>query len=276
MPKSTGWAALSTAVCLSWTVCCGIAVAQEKHVTSNDDWRTLPLISDGEIADGWTFTGYGEFRVVDGALRSVPDERGLGLLFYDKETFGDCRIRVVFRTEKVESNSGVYIRIGDGIQTAKPPLPAERNPDGSLTAAGEKALVASSEQSLGPWYAVHHGYEVQICDSADPAHGTGALYSLAETKPSPPKPGEWRTMIITLDGDKIAIELGDGPSRTRTMVRAASRAETSAGRLYRPADPRSRRRRRLQRRQRAEAVSAESVLQNQSPPAAAGEAGRRR
>jgi hypothetical protein len=27
--------------------------------------------------------------------------------------------------------------------------------------------------------AVHHGYEVQICDNAEPYHRTGAIYSLA-------------------------------------------------------------------------------------------------
>lgn len=185
----------------------GSAFAQEKDVTAKDSWRSIPLVNDGKVADGWTFTGYGKFDVVDGALRAAPDARGLGLLFYDKEKFGNCRIRVVFRTEKPESNAGVYVRIDDGIRTAKQPVPAERKPDGSLTDAGEKALEESSAKHLGPWYAVHHGYEVQICDSADPSHGTGAIYSLARTKPSPPKPGVWRTMVITLDGDQMAVDL---------------------------------------------------------------------
>lgn len=191
----------------------GLVTSGETTVTRNAAWRSLPLIENDKIADGWTFTGFGEFQVVDGALRAAPDARGLGLLFYEKEKFGDCRIRVVFRTEKHESNSGVYIRIDDGLRTAKQPLPAERDASGSLTNAGEKAMIASSEKSLGPWYAVHHGYEVQICDSADPSHGTGAIYSLAPTKPSPSKPGQWRTMIITLDGDRISVEL-DGQTVT--------------------------------------------------------------
>ena len=54
---------------------------------------------------------------------------------------------------------------------------------------------------------------MQICDSADPSHGTGAIYSLARTKPSPPEPGVWRTMIITLDGENVAVEL-DGEKVT--------------------------------------------------------------
>lgn len=193
--------------------CPGAAFSQENAVTATETWRSLPLVEDGKIASGWTFTGFGEFEVVDDFLRAAPDERGLGLLYYDKEKFGDCRIRVVFRTEKPESNSGVYLRIDDGLLTAKQALPAERNPDGSLTEAGEKALVTSSEQALGPWYAVHHGFEVQICDSADPSHGTGAIYSLARTKPLPPKPGQWRTMVVTLAGDQVTVEM-DGETVT--------------------------------------------------------------
>ena len=78
----------------------GSAFAQEKDVSAKNSWRSLPLVEDGKVADGWTFTGYGRFDVVDGALRAAPDARGLGLLYYDKEKFGDCRIRVVFRTER--------------------------------------------------------------------------------------------------------------------------------------------------------------------------------
>ena len=38
----------------------------------------------------------------------------------------------------------------------------------------------SSEQQVGAWYAVHHGFEVQIQDSGDERHRTGSIYSLAQ------------------------------------------------------------------------------------------------
>jgi len=178
------------------------------------DWRPLPLIENGKIAPGWKHTGFGGFTVIDGGLRSDGDPRGLGLLFWEKEKFGDCQIKVVYRSDEPLDNSGVYLRIDDGLLDAPEPAPAERGPDGSLTPAGEKAMKDASAKSAGPWYAVHHGYEVQICDAPDPFHTTGAIYSLAKAEPYPKKaPADWKTMIITLDGDLITVE-SDGKKLT--------------------------------------------------------------
>ena len=68
-------------------------------------------------------------------------------------------------------------------------------------------MQASGEREEGPWFAVHHGYEVQIADGGDPAHGTGAIYSLARSSGVAKKAGEWRTMIITLAGERISVDL---------------------------------------------------------------------
>jgi len=54
---------------------------------------------------------------------------------------------------------------------------------------------------------VHRGYEVQIAGSGDSLHGTGSIYSLASTSGASRKPGEWQTMIITLAGNKIFVDL---------------------------------------------------------------------
>jgi hypothetical protein len=99
----------------------------------------------------------------------------MGLLWYTRETLGDCTIRVVYRTTSERSNSGVFIRIG-----GKP---------------------------KDEWYAVHHGYEVQICDGADPFHRTGAVYSLSKATASPAKVGQWNTMEITLQGPRVIVTL---------------------------------------------------------------------
>jgi len=68
-------------------------------------------------------------------------------------------------------------------------------------------MKASAEREEGPWFAVHRGYEVQIADGGDPSHGTGSIYSLAPRSGASTKPGEWRTMIITLTGEKISVDL---------------------------------------------------------------------
>jgi hypothetical protein len=198
---------MATAVC-----CCAVSSALAQEDRANGDWRPLPLIENGKIADDWTFVGYGDFKVADSAIETVPDARGLGLLVYKAEKFGDCRIKVVYRCERPKSNSGVYFRIDDGIINAAKPAPAERTQDGKLTPQGEANMKAASEKEQGPWYAVHHGFEVQICDVADEFHRTGAVYSLAEAKAAPQSsPGSWKTMIITLKGDAIDVSIDGKP-----------------------------------------------------------------
>jgi 3-keto-disaccharide hydrolase len=130
-------------------------------------WR--PLL-DGTSLDGWEHIGPGKMVVDNGAIRT---EGGMGLLWYTREKFGNCVIRVVYKTMDKQSNAGVFIRIAD-----KP---------------------------KDPWYAVHHGFEVQICDSEDEYHRTGAIYSLSKSTSLPSKVGEWNTMEITLKGDRITV-----------------------------------------------------------------------
>jgi len=67
---------------------------------------------------------------------------------------------------------------------------------------------ASAEREEGPWFPAHRGYEVQISDGGDSFHRTGAIYSLAPSSAVSKKaPGEWKTMLITLAGDQIFVDL---------------------------------------------------------------------
>jgi len=110
--------------------------------------------------------GPGRFLVENGVMKT---EGGMGLLYYTREKFGNCTIRVVFKTASKNANSGVFIRLPE------PP------PD--------------------PWYAVHNGYEVQIDAGGDDWHSTGAIYSMAKVITRNQKPmGQWNTMDIILDG----------------------------------------------------------------------------
>ncbi|MEN3332091.1 MAG: hypothetical protein V7641_1456 [Blastocatellia bacterium] len=135
-----------------------------------DGWRQL---FNGRDLDNWQHVGPGKFVVENGELRT---ESGMGLLWYTREQFGNCRIRVVFKTTSAASNSGVFVRIAD--------------------------------RPKDEWFAVHHGYEVQICDSQDEYHRTGAIYSLSKSTSLASKPpGEWNVMEITLNGPRIFISL---------------------------------------------------------------------
>jgi hypothetical protein len=131
---------------------------------------------DGKSLDGWDHVGPGRFVIENGQLRT---EGGMGLLWYSREKLGDCVIRVVYKTGTPRSNSGVYIRIAD-----KP---------------------------SDPWYAVHHGFEVQIADGGRPARGTGSVYTFAEAKAQPGKPQEWNTLEITLKGHRVSTAINGTP-----------------------------------------------------------------
>lgn len=129
------------------------------------------VLFDGKSLDGWEHTGPGSFVLEDGAAKT---QGGMGLLWYTKEKFANCVIHLEYKAESAKSNSGVFIRIAD--------VPKD------------------------PWYAVHHGYEIQIQDDSDRYHRTGAVYSLWPAKhvASEP-PGEWNEMDIALRGQRIQV-----------------------------------------------------------------------
>lgn len=191
--------------------------AVEKDAQPDPSWRTLPLVSEGAIDSCWKHLWGGGFSVMkDGSLRTDCSDAGMGLLLFTKERFGDCQIRVVYRSDDAKSNAGVYVRIDDGIlERAGDPLPLrERDSKGKLTKETLERIERSSEGEREAWYPVHHGYEVQICDTGDEYHRTGAVYSLAPAAPAPEKtPAEWKTMIITLKGNLILVDV-DGKRLT--------------------------------------------------------------
>jgi hypothetical protein len=138
-------------------------------------WRPL---FDGRSLDGWEHVGPGRFVVEDGVLRT---EGGMGLLWYAREKLGDCVIRVVYKKASERANSGVYIRI--------------------------------AEKPKDPWYAVHHGFEIQIMDYGRPERRTGSIYtfSKASSQAQPARADDWNTLEITLKGNRVATALNGVP-----------------------------------------------------------------
>lgn len=185
---------------------------------SASDWRPLPLIENNRVAPAWQHVGFGRMIVEGDTLRTEPDARGLGLLVYTKEAFGDCQIRIVYRPEEPNDNAGVHIRMDHGIldQIGRNDLiGVTRGPNNSLSETEAKKMATASESENGGWYAIHHGFEVQIMDSGDALHRTGSIYSYAPADELPPAPADgWRTMIITLRGTEVVVEL-DGQTVTR-------------------------------------------------------------
>ncbi len=201
---------------IRWMIAWGMAIscfstaAHGEESQAEPAWRPLPLIAGGKVAEGWCHVGWGGFVVEEDTLRTECDPKGLGLLVYQKERFGNCQLRVVFKSKEAKSNAGVFVRIDDGIlqQVNQPGAAFDRGANGKISTASAKLMMASADREEGPWFAVHRGYEVQIMDASDPFHRTGALYSFAASSAKVNKPpGEWKTMIITLAGNRILVDL---------------------------------------------------------------------
>jgi Domain of Unknown Function (DUF1080) len=142
-----------------------MAVAQGKGQAG---WQEL---FDGHSLQGWKHVGPGSFEVKDGMLVSSG---GMGLLYWSGGPVSRCELRVVYRMQHENDNSGVFIRI--------PQEPTE------------------------PWMPVHKGFEVQIDNKADEYHRTGTLYSFTKAMSSPGKPGpQWNTMTVTIDGPRTIV-----------------------------------------------------------------------
>ena len=147
-----------------------ISCRTENHRLGQAGWRPL---FDGRNTNGWQMIGPGELRLESGELVTYG---GMGMLWYTREKFGNCRIRVVFKPTGAKDNSGVFIRIPDAPKD--------------------------------PWDAVHHGYEVQIENHGDAWHRTGCLYSISEAKRIVnARVNEWNTMLIMLDGKRTMVSV---------------------------------------------------------------------
>lgn len=143
---------------------------QHSKPVASGEWRTL---LDANHTNGWRMVGPGNFKLENGEFVT---HGGMGLFFYERERFGNCQIRVVFKLTDTNDNAGVFIRI------AHPPK--------------------------DPWDAVNNGYEAQIADAGDEWHRTGCLYSFTKAKNIvDARVGDWTTMLITLDGKRTIVEV---------------------------------------------------------------------
>src|SRR5262245_24413692 len=150
----------------------GAAMLLSVATTLGAKGKTLALFN-GKNLDGWAHVGPGSFLVRDGILET---EGGMGLLWYTQKKIGHATIRVVFKMEGKEPDSGVFIRI--------PEKPTE------------------------PHMPVNRGYEVEIGDWPSDYSCTGVLYTFSKALARPLKPlGRWNTMDITIDGPKTVVFL---------------------------------------------------------------------
>ena len=149
-----------------------------KSVEGEPGFRYLYHKGD-PLKQGWKMVGPGAIKEeADGVLVTSG---GMGMLWYADAPFKDFTLRIDYKLTKARDNSGVFVRF--------PNPPAD------------------------PWDAVKTGYEIQICDGADPEHRTGAVYSFkaAESTPKTKPVGEWNTYEIAVRGQDYVISLNGEP-----------------------------------------------------------------
>jgi hypothetical protein len=146
------------------------------------------VLFDGKNADGWKQAGPGSFSIENGAARS---KGGMGLWYYELKSFKDFTLKVEFRQEKVESNSGVFVR-----------FPRVDN---------------------DPWIPVREGYEIQISGDKPEKNMTGSIYSFQAPTKIPLKPaGQWNEFEITAKGQNYTVKLNGQLITTYTGNRSTS------------------------------------------------------
>ena len=130
--------------CLLALLACQAGAREEKQPAAlaadsspTKEWKQL---YNGRDLDGWEHVGPGRFVVEDGLLKT---EGGMGLLWYTRERFGNCVLRIVYKTSKEDSNSGVFVRIADK------PAQADESYGGDSSGAEERTLSRCAQAASG-------------------------------------------------------------------------------------------------------------------------------
>jgi 3-keto-disaccharide hydrolase len=156
------------------------AFATHEGNASGETYQSKPSgkwieLFNGKDLTGWKHIGKGSFIVEDGALVS---QAGMGLLYYEAQSFKDYTLEVEWKVMNKCNNSGIFVRF--------------------------------PEKSDDPWHAVTKGYEIQIddCDKNGLKVQTGSAYDqFAATKIASKPAGEWNKYEITIVGQHYTVVL---------------------------------------------------------------------
>ena len=154
-----------------------IPPVEETMSVSSDGFEDLIQRNDNGVfhKGGWNHYGPGYF-VLDGETGVFESHGGMGLMWYSAREYSDFALELDFKTSKLETNSGVFIRV--------PGVP-------------------SSDDYI------YHSFEIQIYDATEEGiHRTGAVYDAEPATHLASRPtGDWNHMRVTFVGDHIAVEI---------------------------------------------------------------------
>jgi hypothetical protein len=151
----------------------------------------------------WHTVGQGSFSLIDRLIITYPGG-DLGLLYFAPRTFGDFVLRLQFRLDTLDDNSGVFVRS----RNPRLPVPDRNNPN------------ITYPYNNQAWVAVDTGFEVQIDEQARPAgldkNRTSAIYDISlgpnigqqQYQRGPVlQQGVWNDYEIEVTGDTYKVRL---------------------------------------------------------------------
>lgn len=151
------------------------AASCQRTVEVKPDYERILTQVDGRYTKhGWNHYGPGYFDL-DPETGVLTSHGGMGLFWYAAKEYGDFVLDLEFKTSDVRANSGVFLRV--------PGVPTSDD-------------------------YIYHSFEVQIDDSVDGIHHTGAVYDAeAPSARASRPPGEWNHYEITFRGGHITVVL---------------------------------------------------------------------
>ncbi|MEO6245872.1 MAG: DUF1080 domain-containing protein [Opitutaceae bacterium] len=172
-----------------------------------DGWREL---FNGKDLTGWKANAYPDsWSIVDGAIRAHGTKQSSHLFFVgdgkeDFVRFKNFELEVVARGEP-EANSGIFIHTDYVTQS--------------------EALRLS------------HGYEIQLNSTAKEKRKTGSLYAVVDLDKSPVDETKWFTTRITVQGQRIVVQINGATvvDYTEPADAVAQRTTERKGRVLNPA-----------------------------------------
>jgi hypothetical protein len=142
-----------------------------------ETWRTL---FNGRDLNGWKPNVYPDsWAVVDGAIRAKATKESSHLFYVGPKTdgferFKDFELEVVARSEP-NSNGGIFIH--------------------------------TDYTTHSPALRLSKGYEIQLNSSEREKKKTGSLYAVVDLDTSPVDETKWFTVLITVRGKRIVVQL---------------------------------------------------------------------
>lgn len=138
--------------------------------------RLLGKRRDRYNKHGWNHYGPGYF-ILDAKTGELKSQGGMGLFWYSKRKFRDFVLELEFKCAQKNTNSGIFLRV--------PQIPVSDD-------------------------YIYHAFEIQINDSGEGIHKTGAAYDAEAPIRDASKPtGEWNHFKITFQGNRIQVELNE-------------------------------------------------------------------